>query len=103
MLTLTPLKRARMPCRVPTEVCISTMKRAPGRQKLAITVQNETKRDELQMVRKPTTLYQRLTTTPSPVIPFWHLEGGAPRRSNPTQIESGLCQRCAIHVPLSRG
>jgi hypothetical protein len=38
--------------------------------KLTTTVQNETKRDVLDFFREPTALYQRLTTTPSAVVPF---------------------------------
>jgi hypothetical protein len=34
------------------------------------TVQNGTKRDDLQILRKPTTSYQPLTTTPRSVVPF---------------------------------
>ena len=46
----------------------------PADKKFINTVQNETKRDELHILKKWTTPYQRLTTTPFPVVPFWTLE-----------------------------
>jgi hypothetical protein len=64
--------------------------------KTPTTVQNGTKRDDFQFSQNPTTLYQRLTTTPSAVVPFClDLEGGAPRREGRARCPSA--PRIRVH------
>ena len=59
-----------LPLALSASASLRLMLRSIHANKLSTTVQNGTKRDEFHISQKPTTLYQRLTTTPPPVSHF---------------------------------